>query len=406
MTLKRFSVVVGLSAMLVAPCAHAVSYTFVDLHPAGYSLSYGEGGIAGGQQVGYGLHVASATVRALLWSGTADSVVDLHPAGYDWSNARGVDGVHQVGYGPYTASGAEHALLWAGSAGSVVDLHPSGYESSEAWGVSGVEQVGFGMVDSSKELTHALLWRGNASSVVDLHPDGYFKTQARRVAGGQQVGWGTHMASGEGHALVWSGTADSALSLHPIDALSSAAYGLGDGQQVGQARVREGVYSATHAALWSGSPESFVDLHPDGYNWSLALNASAGKQVGYGGNVAAQEIHALVWSGSADSAVDLHDYAPSDTFYSYAVEIDPTGTVLGSVWTFDAQVRACMWVPQSDVIPEPTTLSLFALGGLALLRRRRKRWPLATTTHKAPCPVTEYGAPRPSGPCSVSARVS
>jgi hypothetical protein len=36
----------------------------------------------------------------------------------------------------------DHALLWSGTAGSVVDLNPSGYGVSIAWGVSGSSQVG------------------------------------------------------------------------------------------------------------------------------------------------------------------------------------------------------------------------------------------------------------------------
>ena len=50
---------------------------------------------------------------------------DLHPAGFVASDALGTSGGQQVGTG-YTPSSA-HALLWSGTAGSVIDLHPDAF---------------------------------------------------------------------------------------------------------------------------------------------------------------------------------------------------------------------------------------------------------------------------------------
>lgn len=66
-------------------------------------------------------------------------------------------------------TGNYHALLWSGSASSVVDLHPIGFENSSATGISGGQQVGSGNGSATGGEYHALLWSGNANSVVDLH---------------------------------------------------------------------------------------------------------------------------------------------------------------------------------------------------------------------------------------------
>src|SRR2546425_8460222 len=62
------------------------------------------------------------------WSqaGTLSFVaIDLHPDGFAYSEAVGTFGGQQVGYGILN-TGYAHALLWSGSAASVVDLHPAG----------------------------------------------------------------------------------------------------------------------------------------------------------------------------------------------------------------------------------------------------------------------------------------
>ena len=71
------------------------------------------------------------------WRAIAHLVVDLNPSGFTSSGALGVSGGQQVGYGNPTGDGT-HALLWTGSADSVVDLHtflPPEFTDSEAYGI-------------------------------------------------------------------------------------------------------------------------------------------------------------------------------------------------------------------------------------------------------------------------------
>jgi hypothetical protein len=102
--------------------------------------------VGGGQQVGSGIESKHGYYHALLWSGTAASMVDLHPvSGFEDSWAADTDGTHQVGYATSLGPNAGyHASLWSGTAASLVDLHPAGgfFLNSSAIGLSSNQQVG------------------------------------------------------------------------------------------------------------------------------------------------------------------------------------------------------------------------------------------------------------------------
>ena len=133
---------------------------------------------------------------------------DLHPAGFASSVAAAVSGPHQVGYGVVPVSGGiTHALLWSGTAESVVNLHPDGFHTTEATSVSESVQVGYGFGLATNFDSHALLWHGSESSVIDLHPTNYANSSARGVWGTTQVGSGMLQNGMSNHAMLWRGTA-------------------------------------------------------------------------------------------------------------------------------------------------------------------------------------------------------
>jgi pimeloyl-ACP methyl ester carboxylesterase len=170
----------------------------VDLNPSGHSDSTAYA-VAGGQQVG-AVEPGSPNTHAALWSGTAGSFIDLHPGVlgdgtvFAWSEAHATAGGQQVGFGSINDGSIypSHALLWRGSAASVVDLHPGGFTRSMAFGTSGTQQVGLGenLVDWGVWVDHALLWSGTAASVVNLNPVGFVNSLATGISGAQQVGVG------------------------------------------------------------------------------------------------------------------------------------------------------------------------------------------------------------------------
>src|SRR5262245_61405655 len=85
---------------------------------------------------GLGVVLAAVVLGGVPPRAAAEYIaIDLHPSGFTSSEAFGVSGGQQVGVGAGPATGGQiHALLWTGSAASVVDLHPSGFTSSEAAG--------------------------------------------------------------------------------------------------------------------------------------------------------------------------------------------------------------------------------------------------------------------------------
>ena len=205
----------------------AVTYTAVDLTPAGFGKSQAFG-VNGGQQVGHGYWNNGYDNHALLWSGTAASAVDLNPAGFSLSGALGVDGGQQVGHGSGAATGNQtHALLWSGTAASAVDLNPAGFFVSESIAISGGQQAGYGQSPATGNHNHAFVWSGTAASAVDLHqflPAGFTGSIAQGIdAQGNIVGW-AYDGSGE-HAILWQPVPEpSALILLCVGAISLFAY--------------------------------------------------------------------------------------------------------------------------------------------------------------------------------------
>lgn len=246
-----------------AGSSHAVTWTGTaasvqDLHPGGiYTNSYATN-TDGTTQVGFATTSASlGTAQAMMWNGTPTAVV-LHPSGYDNSQALGVDGGTQVGYGLNTSEAEYRALMWSGSAASVVDLKPTtpGWGSTFAIGAGGGMQSGFGLSPGSE--FHALIWSGSGGSFVDINPAGSTESQAVTTNGTYHGGYALFGAAQD--AILWNGnTAASYLNLAPGGGYSKSIINdlNGLGLQVGSAQIG----TDRHALAWSGTAASFVDLN-------------------------------------------------------------------------------------------------------------------------------------------------
>ncbi len=197
----------------------------------------------------------SPVAHAALWrSDDPEDYIDLHGGGYDSTVAHGMGGGEQVGRGIFSVPAGEefHAVLWRGSAESIVHLRPEGSTWSIARAAHSGSQVGVALVPTAQA---AALWRGTAESFVNLNPPGITNAEANGVFGGQQVG---RVGGIPSRAALWFGSAESFVDLNPSgQGMMSEAFGTNGKHQVGIA----GFVSAGRAVRWSGSAESVFDLH-------------------------------------------------------------------------------------------------------------------------------------------------
>ena len=214
--------------------------------------------------------------RALVWTRTSDDLraLELHPEGWQKSFASACGDGQQVGYGYVKfAKDPSKALLWSGSRESLIVLEgPDPTVDVSANGVAQGIQVGrFG--GSIRQ--RACLWRGSSESYVDLHPSTteLMGSEALGIGDGQQVGhvWGEDSLQ---MAAVWSGSPDSYVSLAPDGFVRSTAWRCSRGLQVGWAELNDRGMSA-HAMLWGGAAGDYIDLQlvvPEPWNVSQAMD--------------------------------------------------------------------------------------------------------------------------------------
>ena len=197
--------------------------------------------------------------RAVLLTrqGTAVAVTHLHPNAYDVSWGMAAADGQQVGYGTPVGSHLSAALLWAGSAESVVELRgPDPGRQSQATAVAGGVQVGSAATERGH---HAMLWRGRSETVVDLHPGKGFASGCHGAGDGEAVGavWLNMEVS---RPALWRGSAESFVDLTPQKYHGGSLFACARGFQIGEAMTdKKGKFP--HAGVWAGSPGDFVDLH-------------------------------------------------------------------------------------------------------------------------------------------------
>lgn len=260
-------------------------------------------GMDGITAVGTGMGIAtnSNDEHALAWDVTDKSFVDLHPAGWRFSYGQGVRGTQVVGYGQGVPTGwANHALMWDLAANTTTDLHPAGgFSHSQAVATDGEHQVGNGN-PADGSLPHALLW-GGSREVVDLHPAGFRLTYATGVDGDRQVGIGLPVGSSNRHAMLWHGSAGSYIDLHPAVFMRSEALAVRGDWAVGHAEELLGAPSGEHAIVWNLNDLSWIDLNaflPAGFTqgWATGIDEK-GNVVGYAQHpaVSGDYLHAFIW---------------------------------------------------------------------------------------------------------------
>jgi hypothetical protein len=171
----------------------------------------------GGRQVGYGgsMDISGniADTKAMMWFGNRNSFIWLHPNGYASSQAVAISGANQVGNASVQIliNGRKtlntRAVMWSGSAASVLELPPLGGSTFNyyATGVSNGKVVGYNIgMNLSQE--HALYWASAMAPAIDLNqflPAEYIGATANSIdATGCIIGTAFD-GGGTPHAIMW-----------------------------------------------------------------------------------------------------------------------------------------------------------------------------------------------------------
>ena len=225
--------------------------------PGFKEMSIGRGGTSADQGAGTCRVRGNEHALLLRREDTKFNAIDLHPKAYESSRAMGCSERQQVGYGTPKGARVDVALLWSGSAESVVELRAGDPKlETTAYAIASGVQVGY---SGGPGRQRAMLWRGSSNSAVELHPKAAKLSECQGTDGSEQVGTASVNFMSNMPSL-WHGSADSWIDLTPKKFPGGAAYACASGIQVGCVALDKD-NQRHHAALWTGSAASFVDLH-------------------------------------------------------------------------------------------------------------------------------------------------
>jgi hypothetical protein len=345
------ALIVAAGAAGLTGAANAQQWTVINLHPAGLLNSEAHA-IHGAQVVG----MTGVNQGALLWTGSADSVVRLDPN----SGSAVANGVFngQQGGDISVGTGADsrsHAVIWNSTKNSMIDLHPGAAVAFHTliYAVGDTTQGG-SFVDPTPgtgfSTGRPCMWSGTAASFVDLTPAGYSTGAVNGCFGNQQVG--ATYDSFLGTACMWYGSAESFVNLQPEEGIFSAAVCSDGAHQYGVIGILDPV-PGLFPCRWSGTAESFevFDVPDPESHWGEVHAVFNGYTAGYiTDNDGISNSKACVWTGEDGVYADIHQYLPAGLTESNALGVwrhEASGTTYIVGWGLRGatqQREAVMWV--------------------------------------------------------------
>jgi probable HAF family extracellular repeat protein len=349
-----FRVTLIIVALVALPALGEIRYTVTDLGTLGGSFGEAYGVNNAGQVVGESF-VSNGVMHGFGWDNT-DGMGDLGVlTGGTRSMVRAINNNDQaIGWSSTDGASYDHACFWGevpsrplkanitDILGEPYDLGTLGGSYSQAFGMNDSSQV-VGTAETSAGAWNAFVWDGY-DGMVDLGVSG---TAFDINESGQIVGDFGLWEDGLVTNLAYGG----------------CAYSINDnGQIVGDINFQ--------ATLFDGTGEgNNISLGSLGGDESYALSINNAGQVVGKAQTGPTAWDAFIWT-EEEGMVALNDLIAPDSGWAdlfRANAISDTGHIVGFGFTDSGQGHAFLLTP----VPEPSSIALLALGGWALLARRR-----------------------------------
>jgi len=363
--MKAKAITTAVAAMLLAAgnAWGVVQYTVTKLDTSGTRICIPTAINNRGQVVGY-TQVNQGKDRAFIWD-AVNGFRDLGILGNGTSWANAINDMGEV-VGDASSTNGSDAFIWDKDNGmrSIGSLNPVKTVAnwSYAYGINNAGQVTGGSWTGAKY--HPYIWTSGVG-MQDITPSS--STQATGKAINSQGTVAGYSFLPAYKAFVWD-SVNGSRQLGDPTGEGTFALGINDvGTVVGWLFRDNGV---RNAFVWNASDGvqalgGLGGLRSD--SWAFSINKN-GTIVGSVNDVNGIG-HAVIWDGG--SLLDLNSLIPSglDLRIWTATGINDSGSIVASSFNASGQWEGLLLTP----IPEPATLSLLALGGLAVMRRRRLR---------------------------------
>jgi len=285
---------------------------------------------------------------AWTWEGGQTTTLPLvYPSSeYSGVAAYGINDLGQAVGRAVDRDGVRHACLWSG--GTVTDLGALGAGESRALAINNAGWV-VGETTVQDGHTHAFLWKDGV--MTDLGTLGGTTSAAHAINSHGQIVGETTDAAGNRHGFLWQN--GTMTDLGTLGGSWSRANDINDlGQIIGESADAAGIM---RAVLWDdGDIVQLTDGTRDMISGINNLGQIVGHSDGGGGPFLLED----------GVKTNLETFTGADL--SSAIDINDRGQIIVAGGAFSRSVY--LLTP----VPEPTCLSLLAIGALATIRRRRK----------------------------------